>query len=556
MVEKYFSKYGRGDLVSYETMNEVFESPEQLADLRTTVDKLLKDLRGPLEQVPEEVKGMAQGGIGSSAKRYASGLIGYLRRSTGHKFSTFLSQNKGSLLFPAEFFSKYTDFLLKHITKEIAGYGEQYGIPDELFERLGLLNEFDKVATVCGEHDWNVPIDRILSVINKGILDSYGHLSTMLMEVQDIKPNECKDDTWVVRTKSYKYFVAKTKVSVYRIMDEISDIQNEGTPEGAQGNIQSDSIYDVTSPSNKAGQSEEIDLDRLKNAIRKINNSRYNDSEDKHTIGKGIIPLGAPADPKISREYHTFMYVVGSKKYFLKSVNIDLRGLNSNDVLFETLDSPYIAKTYRVLYNHVVLKDNHEHGRSRARSGLLDTPLEVMGLLENDQVHDQFWVVSEYLDVHFYEVYHSGMNTVRQLASDVLNGLDYLQAQGVVHGDLHPKNIQGTEVQVNGQTEHRFKIIDFGLSYSLTGAGSIADTPGREDCGDLASRAGTDLSRFMGHLQFFIGETVGATEDERLLLRDFISECRRESGEKKPNMKKLLKHPFITGKPLTKGWVK
>ena len=517
VIEKYFSKYGRGDLISYETINEVFENPEQLADLRTTVDKILKDLRDPLEQMPAQVKEMVQGGVGSSVKIYASSWIGYFNGGTGYKLSTFLSQNENSLLFPAEFFSKYTDFLLKHITKEIAGYGDQYGIPDELFERLGLLNEFDRVATVCGEHDWEVPIDRVLSVINKSILDSYGHLSTMLRGIKYIPSYyDYKNEMWTNRAKAYKYFIAKTKVSIYKIMGEISDIQNEASPESPRGIIQSDSIYDVTSPSNKAGQSEDIDMDHLKGVIKKLNDANFNSSNRDERMKKieNIDEITHLGDG-----YYTFKYSVDSKTYFLKLVSFGEHSSNNNDILFETLDSPYIAKTYRILYNHVAF--------------------------ENVQAHDRFWVVSEFLDIPLKSLDGRDMGIVRQLASDVLNGLDYLQVQGVVHGDLFVRNVQAKQAQINGQGGYRFKIIDFGLSYSLSEAKSLADTPDTQHCVDLASGTRTDLVMFKEMIQSF----ARAPESKKVVFDDFVSKCEKESGEKKPNMKRLLQHPFITGKP-------
>lgn len=42
-IEQYFSRYGREDFIGYLAMKEIFDSPEQLADLQATVSQVHDD---------------------------------------------------------------------------------------------------------------------------------------------------------------------------------------------------------------------------------------------------------------------------------------------------------------------------------------------------------------------------------------------------------------------------------------------------------------------------------------------------------------------------------
>lgn len=481
VIEKYFSKYKRGDLITRATMGEILNDSKKLADLRATVDRIRKDLQGPLEKVTEEVNKVARSGIRSNLMRYPSA-------GTESRFSKFLNHNANNLSRSAEFFRKYTEFfLIEYIKKEIREYGEEYDIPDGLFERLALLSEFDGIFTICEECGWDVTVSEVLSVINGSILDAYGHLSRMLWGVQPSPTyRESTREIWTKREHAYKYFTARTTASIQKITDRIRGIKNKVPPSGPRGIIRSDGIYDVTSPGNQAGLSEKIDLNRLKDVIKRLNNIEFNKNEDERRVDE-ITPL---------EKSQTFKYSVGSKQYFLKSFcSVYGNYCNSNDILFERLNSRYIVETYRILYNHVVLENNEEVER--------------------------FWILSGFLPISAKSIDWKDMNVVRKLASDVLNGLDYLRSERIIHDDLHFGNIQGERVEVNGKTEYRFKIIDFGWSYPRA-FNSGTDNP--------------DLLRVFGLMR----SSAKPAENEKPVFDDFISECMRGA-----DIKGLLLHRFI-----------
>lgn len=287
-----------------------------------------------------------------------------------------------------------------------------------------------------------------------------------------------------------------------------SDVDNSDV----DNKIQSDDVYDITSPSNYYSRLGNIDIDHLKNTNKKINNVTFNSNnfsvpvEEYMSIGDEATPLGTD---------YTFKYAVGSKKYFLKSVGFGPYRMNNNDILFETLDSPYIAKVYRVLYDHVVLKDG--------------------------QSLDKFWVLTEFLDISIESLGGEDMDIIRQIMRDTLNGLIYLQSQGIQHDDMHLENVQGRRINVGGKTEYRFKIIDFCFSYSHTGANSLKATQNmKEYCSDLPPMS--DLYSFTRELRIF----ATPSQSEKPAFDEFMYECEKEASQKKPDMKRLLKHPFMT----------
>ena len=88
---------------------------------------------------------------------------------------------------------------------------------------------------------------------------------------------------------------------------------------------------------------------------------------------------------------------------------------------------------------------------------------KVSRLIADDLQHNPPWIATEVFSGRSLESVLENKKQIdgkewARLASDVLEGLDYVHKQGIVHRDLNPGNIV--------DAEHGYKIIDFGIASS------------------------------------------------------------------------------------------
>lgn len=504
VIEKYFSRYDVGDFMSYSTMKDILDNPVMLAGLESTVGRIHTSLKRMLEGMPERVSERMQGSIVSRIKEAFRGVFG---DSTEGRFDKLVVENVDS---PREFFRRYTEFMIRYITEKIQGYGEVHGIPDELFERLALLSEFKTMSSICGEYMWDFTVEQIMSELNSVVLKSYRNFERMLERIETLSQN-ISHHKYQRFMEIHSSFLIQATVSLQDISDSIRRIKGDHPMETPHGKIMSDRIYDITYQLSKKKSAENIDMGSLENVIRDINDIHRNEDGTLDAVN-GITPLGRS---------HTFKYSVNGKDYFLKHLDTNIefsRYGNTNDILFGELDSPYILKTHKILYNR------------------LD--------LVNGDYHDQYWILTEFLDTPPSSIDWKDMDIVRGFASDILNGLDYLQSNGIMHRDLFESNICGKKIQRNGKTSYEFKVVDLGIAFRFSDKYSLADL--ENDHWQI--NTGEDLYNLSGIIKRY----AIPGEDEKPRFDDFVSKMREEvwmSSRHLPNIKKLLKHPFITGSP-------
>ncbi len=163
--------------------------------------------------------------------------------------------------------------------------------------------------------------------------------------------------------------------------------------------------------------------------------------------------------------------------------------INHDDDKTRTIDVIAVGTVvgrYRILerigaggMGKVYLADDSESGRRVAvktvdqklvSAKLIKKEIETLSILEHDFVirlfdafkyHDDFCIVTEYVEGGtLYERLQSGLldfESVQKYAHQILDALDYIHSQGIIHSDLKPHNIII-------DSRDNVKVIDFGIA--------------------------------------------------------------------------------------------
>ncbi|MGH7155067.1 MAG: serine/threonine-protein kinase, partial [Acetobacteraceae bacterium] len=116
--------------------------------------------------------------------------------------------------------------------------------------------------------------------------------------------------------------------------------------------------------------------------------------------------------------------------------------------------------------------------REAQAAGRLTHP-NIVGVFDYGETGDIAYIVMEYVDGPAVKSLldkqeRFGPNETMRIMTDLLNGLQFSHARGVVHRDIKPANVMLT-------SEGQAKIADFGIarieSSSMTQAGTVLGTP-------------------------------------------------------------------------------
>lgn len=206
-------------------------------------------------------------------------------------------------------------------------------------------------------------------------------------------------------------------------------------------------------------------------------------------------------------EPRVYKFNINSKYYILKRISKN-NDFNSNDLIAEQFDSPNIVR--------ILASFSRNLGKNNS----------------------YIWFISEYLNVPVDGEYitNGNIKKIQKIAIDLLNGLDALHKQNVIHGDLFERNICGKPEKDGSVT---FKLIDFGLAKKY------------DDEEKFSKEARKDFYCF-GVLIYDIANNMKDFEHiSRLEKTEFLDFCLFASGHYSENIPKsvqdLFDHPFISG---------
>lgn len=205
----------------------------------------------------------------------------------------------------------------------------------------------------------------------------------------------------------------------------------------------------------------------------------------------------------------------------------------------------------------------------------------------SEKVDGDIWILMEYMDAGTLDTLLKVNGTFNEqnlsrVATQILNGLQYLHAHKIIHRDIKPANLL-----VNSQME--VKISDFGVSKimcrSLDPCNSYVGTcaymsPERFDpetygqnyngyAADIWSLGLTMLELYMGHFPLLpegqrpdwatlmcaicFGEQVSLPEEVSPEFRSFIECCLQKESSKRWSASELLLHPFVVNNQRKEG---
>lgn len=249
-----------------------------------------------------------------------------------------------------------------------------------------------------------------------------------------------------------------------------------------------------------------------------------------------------------------FLYTKNSKPVVIKRVIFREDSPSQEDLISRIIRHKNIMKTYTTFRSRFVNKRRQK---------------QVI-----------IWMISEYLPHRLSQRHvNRNENIIRNIAKDVLSGLNYLHRMNIAHLDVKIENIMGKEV--NGVM--RYKLIDLGYGRLLDNdfggkENSEAYIPSksygtfpykppevvRENLhglkSDIYCLGAVAWFLSLGKTPFYVdGERDLSTfrrflaggiknkfkEDTSTELQDFVKRCMHPESRKRPSAYQLLKHPFI-----------
>ncbi|ELA40805.1 uncharacterized protein VICG_02158, partial [Vittaforma corneae ATCC 50505] len=150
------------------------------------------------------------------------------------------------------------------------------------------------------------------------------------------------------------------------------------------------------------------------------------------------------------RWFYVFKITHGANSYILKQIGHSIGGgygYNSRDLLAEYVNSPNVIEILHVFERHIQLKAG-----------------------EDEDMYT--WYLTEYLDIGLDSEYvkQGGIDMIRNVGRDVLNGLKALHDRIITHEDIKLDHVRGVwKTKEDGSRELIFKLIDVGIAkYHMT----------------------------------------------------------------------------------------
>ncbi|ELA40818.1 uncharacterized protein VICG_02145, partial [Vittaforma corneae ATCC 50505] len=240
-------------------------------------------------------------------------------------------------------------------------------------------------------------------------------------------------------------------------------------------------------------------------------------------------------------EFYVFKITYGANSYILKqighSVVLDDNNTNLRDLLAEYVNSPNVIEILHVFERHVQLKAGEDEDKYT-------------------------WYLTEYLDVGLDSDYVKlgGIDMIRKVSRDALNGLKAFHDKYITHGDIGMNHVRGIwETKEDGSRELIFKFFDFGIAkYHMTDESlykGIADD--FLDLGTMLRVLSLGIGIMDPNPKNPRGVGLFTSNGEGYIFTipnakfiDFIFICLQRCEKQPRSVEDLLNHPFLTGMEL------
>lgn len=333
--------------------------------------------------------------------------------------------------------------MLGYFSNILSSYKQQYGIPENLYSRLSVFNELDTFFKVFAEYNWELPIKETFWEINRTILRSYKALDIFIDEIKLIGIDDqfSVDDYNVILHKAHIKLFVTIKASITKFKNNMNQLKIKNYSEILKNETDEfiELIYERKEVNMPLLYSNSFN-EKLFNLIKKLNEILKVANE----FSALIIELKKLNNVKLlQHKMHgvVLLIEIDGEKFALKKNKFSPYGTVGNDIVFSSLDSPYICTIYKIFQQKIKIS--------------------------NEEYETSYWSLMEYLDVNIAVFFNKvDENTIENMFRDLLNCVLYLHKNNIAYNGMFSGNIHGKTTE-DGKI--RYKLIDFDFAQILDG---------------------------------------------------------------------------------------